>query len=58
MPLNQAQALALATTLRLLEERCDQIERLLIDGTERRTLHHTTRDIPQDIQTNQRCSSI
>ena len=31
MPLNQAQALSLATTLRMLEERCDQIERLLAE---------------------------
>jgi hypothetical protein len=50
MPLNQAQALSLATTLRMLEERCDQIEHLLADNGQRGVLHQTMRDIPEDIQ--------
>ena len=50
MPLNQAQALSLATTLRMLEERCDQIEHLLADSGERGALHHTEQDIPETIQ--------
>jgi hypothetical protein len=50
MPLNQAQALSLTTTLRMLEERCDQIERLLAGNGEQGALHQTMLDIPEDIQ--------
>src|SRR5581483_2407908 len=48
MPLNHAQALSLATTLSLLEERCDEIERLLAARSNHGVLHQTLRDIPQD----------
>jgi hypothetical protein len=48
MPLNQSQALSLATTLSILEERCDQIEHLLTAAPTRGVLHHTVRDIPVD----------
>jgi len=48
MPLNHAQALSLATTLGLLEERCDEIERLLAARSNHGVLHQTLRDIPQD----------
>ena len=49
MPLNQSQALSLATTLSILEERCDQIEHLLAAAPTRGVLHHTVPDIPADI---------
>jgi len=48
MPLNRAQALSLATTLSILEERCDQIEQLLAAVPTQGVLHHTVRDIPVD----------
>jgi hypothetical protein len=48
MPLNQSQALSLATTLSLLEERCDQIEQLLATAPTQGVLHQTVRDIPSD----------
>ncbi len=48
MPLNRAQALSLATTLSILEERCDQIEQLLAAVPTPGVLHHTVRDIPVD----------
>jgi hypothetical protein len=48
MPLNRAQALSLATTLSILEERCDQIEQLLAAVRTQGVLHHTVRDIPVD----------
>jgi hypothetical protein len=50
MPLNQSQALSLATTLGILEERCDQIQHLLATAPTCGALHHTARDIPADIQ--------
>lgn len=50
MPLNQAQALSLSTTLRMLEERCDEIARLLVGSGEPGMLHYTLLDIPADIQ--------
>jgi hypothetical protein len=48
MPLNRAQALSLATTLSILEERCDQIEQLLATAPTQGVLHQTVRDIPVD----------
>jgi hypothetical protein len=49
MPLNRAQALSLATTLSILEERCDHIEQLLAAVPTQGVLHQTVRDIPVDI---------
>ena len=48
MPPNNAQSLSLATTLRLLEERCDQMQRLLVGAEHAGVLLRTVRDIPAD----------
>ena len=58
MPLNRAQALSLATTLGLLEEHCDEIERLLAARSNYGVLHQTLRDIPQDTHPELRANLV
>ena len=58
MPLNKAQALSLATTLGILEERCDEIERLLAARSNHGVLHQTMRDISEDIQPELRANLV
>jgi hypothetical protein len=48
MPLNQAQSLSLATTLQLLEERCEHMHRLIAGAEHDGVLLHTLQDIPAD----------
>jgi hypothetical protein len=50
MPLNQAQINALTTTLRMLEERCDQIDAMLADQPPRRTLVQLEQDVTPDVR--------
>lgn len=50
MSLNQAQTLSLATTLRMVEERCAQMQRLITNDTHPGSLYQITQDIPADIQ--------
>lgn len=50
MPLNQAQTNALTTTLRMLEERCDQVEALLGDDRQQHRLIQIEHDVPPDVQ--------
>src|SRR5438067_10023666 len=48
MSLNAAQALSLATSLRVLEERCDQMQRLVAGAVHDGALHRIIQDIPVD----------
>jgi hypothetical protein len=46
MPLNEAQTRALATTLEILEQRCQQMRRLISDPAANGILHQVVDDIP------------
>jgi len=50
MPLNQAQSLSLATTLRLLEDRCAHMHRLIVGAEHGGVLLRTLQDIPADVR--------